>query len=149
MSNRNFRVLFLCTGNSCRSQMAQAWANHLGGDILVARSAGVEAHGLNPWAIAVMREVGVDISGQASMQLNPEMLAWANMVVTVCDHADRHCPVPPPGILRQHWSLADPAKAGGGESEILPVFRSSRDEIRNRVANLIHSIRIASTLRAS
>jgi arsenate reductase len=140
MPVRKLRVLFLCTGNSCRSQMAQGWANHLGGDSLEARSAGVEAHGLNPRAVAVMREVGVNISVQTSRQVSPELLNWADMVITVCDHADAHCPAPPADVMRQHWSLADPAKASGSEAEIMTVFRTSRDEIRTRILGLIQAL---------
>ena len=98
MLNRKTRILFLCTGNSCRSQMAEGWANHLGGDRVEAVSAGIEAHGKNPRAIAVMGEAGVDISHQESRRVTPEMLASADLVVTVCGHADEHCPVLPPGV---------------------------------------------------
>jgi arsenate reductase len=131
------RVLFLCTGNSCRSQMAQGWANFLGGNRLQARSAGIEAHGLNPRAVAVMREAGVDIARQPSTKLTPDLLAWADLVVTVCGHADGRCPVPPPGVEKKHWPLDDPVKATGTEEEILRVFRATRDEIRARVEALL------------
>ena len=127
------RVLFLCTGNSCRSQMAEGWARHLGGPRLEARSAGIEAHGKNPRAIAVMREAGVDISGQESTRLQPEMLEWADLVVTVCGHADEHCPVLPAGTRKEHWPLEDPAKATGSEEQVMAVFRACRDEVRDRV----------------
>src|SRR6185436_6487310 len=92
MSPLKTRILFLCTGNSCRSQMAEGWANYLGANFLKARSAGIEAHGKNPRAIAAMREAGVDISQQESTRLNDEMLDWADVLVTVCGHADEHCP---------------------------------------------------------
>jgi arsenate reductase (thioredoxin) len=105
------RVLFLCTGNSCRSQMAEGWANHLGKDVLEATSAGIEAHGKNPRAIAVMKEAGVDISQQESRRVTSEMLAAADLIVTVCGHADEHCPVLPPGIEKRHWPFDDTAKA--------------------------------------
>ena len=140
MTKRKMKALFLCTGNSCRSQMAEGWANHLGGDCLLAASAGIEAHGKNPRAIAVMREAGVDISHQESTRVTPEMLAQADLVVTVCGHADEHCPVLPPGVQKMHWPLEDPAKATGTEDEIMAKFRATRDEVKSRVASLIGGI---------
>ncbi len=135
------RVLFLCTGNSCRSQMAEGWARALGGPGLEVRSAGIEAHGKNPRAIAVMAEAGVDISGQASTRLTDDLLAWADHVVTVCGHADEHCPALPPGTSKAHWPLDDPARASGTEEEIMAVFRASRDDIRRRVEALLERLR--------
>ena len=135
------RILFLCTGNSCRSQMAEGWANHLGGPWLTAQSAGIEAHGKNPRAIAVMREAGVDIAPQESTRVTPEMLAWADLVVTVCGHADEHCPALPAGVKKLHWPLNDPAKATGPEEAVMAVFRATRDEVRRRVETLIDGIR--------
>lgn len=131
------KVLFLCTGNSCRSQIAEGWARRLGGDAVDALSAGIEAHGKNPRAIAVMAEAGVDISGQESTRLTEAMLAEADYLVTVCGHADEHCPMLPPGMRREHWPLSDPAKASGSEEEIMTVFRASRDDIRARVEDLL------------
>ena len=130
-------VLFLCTGNSCRSQMAEGWAKQLGGKGIEAQSAGIEAHGKNSRAIEVMREAGVDISRQESTQLTDEMLTSADLVVTVCGLADENCPVLPAGTRKEHWPLADPAQATGSEDEIMAVFRASRDDIRRRVENLI------------
>ena len=134
-------LLFLCTGNSCRSQMAEGWARQLGGPWLNVASAGIEAHGKNPRAIAVMREAGVDIAAQESTRLTPEMLHWADLVVTVCGHADEHCPVLPPGTRKEHWPLSDPAKASGTEDEIMTVFRATRDEVRGCVAALLERLR--------
>lgn len=139
---RKARILFLCTGNSCRSQMAEGWARHLGGDWLEARSAGIEAHGKDPRAIAVMGEAGVDISGQQSTRLTTDMLAWADTVVTVCGHADEHCPALPPGVQKIHWPIEDPARAAGTEEEVMAVFRAVRDEIRRRVEGLIGGLRL-------
>ena len=130
-------LLFVCTGNSCRSQMAEGWARTLGGDRIVAESAGIEAHGKNPRAIAVMAEAGVDISGQESTRLSDDMLARADLVVTVCGHADEHCPVLPAGVRKLHWPLHDPAKATGTEEEITAEFRRVRDEVRMRVSELL------------
>ena len=134
------KLLFLCTGNACRSQMAEGWARHLGNDGLQVQSAGLEAHGKNPRAIQVMREAGVDISSQESTQLTPELLAWADYVVTVCGHADEHCPALPAGTRKEHWPLSDPAKAQGTEEEIMGTFRDSRDDIQQRVADLLERL---------
>jgi arsenate reductase len=134
-------ILFLCTGNSCRSQMAEGWARHLGGDLFEVQSAGIERHGKNPRAIAIMREAGVDISGQESTRLTDEMLAGADLVVTVCGHADEHCPVIPANTRKEHWPLDDPARASGSEAEIMAIFRASRDDIRQRVAGLLKKYR--------
>ena len=134
------RVLFLCTGNSCRSQIAEGWARHLGGEGIEALSAGIEAHGKNPRAIRVMDEAGVDISGQESTRVTPEMLARADLVVTVCGHADEHCPVLPPGTRKLHWPLSDPARASGSEDEIMDIFRATRDDIRQRIDKLLREI---------
>lgn len=134
------RLLFLCTGNSCRSQMAEGWARALGPAELEVESAGIEAHGKNPRAIAVMAEAGVDIGAQASTRVTDAMLAAADYVVTVCGHADEHCPALPPGTPKEHWPLADPAKATGSDEQIMAVFRASRDEIRQRVEDLLRRI---------
>ena len=134
------KVLFLCTGNSCRSQMAEGWARHLAYAGVEAISAGIEAHGKNPRAIAVMAEAGIDISRQESTRLTEGMLASADVLVTVCGHADEHCPVLPAGIRKEHWPLSDPAKATGTNDQIMAVFRSSRDDIRLRVADLLERL---------
>lgn len=134
-------ILFLCTGNSCRSQIAEGWARQIGGDAVVVQSAGIEAHGKNPRAIDVMREAGIDISGQESTIVNDGMLQDADVVVTVCGHADELCPVLPPGITKLHWPLTDPAKATGTDEEIMTEFRATRDEIEGRVRELLESIR--------
>lgn len=130
-------ILFLCTGNSCRSQMAEGWTRHLGGNAFHAASAGIEAHGKNPRAIAVMGEAGVDISGQDSTIVSAEMLQRADLVVTVCGHADEQCPVLPSGVEKMYWPLTDPAKATGTEEEIMASFRATRDEVRRRVQELL------------
>jgi len=125
--------------------MAEGWAHALGGDWLEVRSAGIEAHGKNPRAITVMAEAGVDISEQESTRLTDEMLRWADCLVTVCGHADEHCPVLPPGAHKLHWPLDDPARAAGGEAEIMQVFRASRDDIRHRVSKLLAQLQNNST----
>lgn len=143
------RILFLCTGNSCRSQMAEGWGRALGGEEFEFLSAGIEAHGKNPRAIAVMAEAGVDISSQESTRLTDEMLADVDLVVTVCGHADEHCPVLPAGTRKEHWPLSDPAKATGTEAEVMAVFRATRDEVRERVSALLERLRGASAQAAS
>ena len=135
--NKAFNILFLCTGNSCRSQMAEGWAKWLGNPLYEIQSAGIETHGKNPRAIAVMKEAGLDISAQESTKVTDAMLDSADLVVTVCGHADEHCPVLPPGTRKEHWALEDPAKATGTEEQIMDVFRASRDDIRQRVQELL------------
>ncbi len=130
-------LLFLCTGNSCRSQMAEGWGRHFADTRIEVQSAGIEAHGKNPRAIAVMAEAGIDISGQESTRVTDEMINRADVVITVCGHADEHCPVLPPTVRKIHWPLNDPAKATGTEEEIMKVFRATRDEIRERVRALV------------
>ena len=136
-----FNLMFLCTGNSCRSQMAEGWARVLGkqygDDWLTVESAGIEAHGKNPRAIIVMQEAGVDISAQESTRLTEDMLKRADLVVSVCGHADDHCPALPAGTRKIHWPLDDPAKARGTEDEIMQTFRHCRDDIRARVDALL------------
>ena len=133
----SINILYLCTGNSCRSQMAEGWSLQLGGDEFNAESAGIEAHGKSPRAIAVMQEAGIDISGQESTIVSVEMLRRADIVVTVCGHADEQCPALPPGVKKVHWPLADPAKASGSEEEIMSEFRVTRDEVKRRVQDLL------------
>lgn len=135
------KILFLCTGNACRSQMAEGWAKALGGDGFEIFSAGIESHGKNPRAIAVMKEAGVDISAQESTKLTDEMLQGIDYVVTVCGHADEHCPVLPANTKKEHWPLSDPARVSGSEEDIMAVFRASRDDIKQRVADLLQRLK--------
>jgi len=149
MSKKVFHLLFLCTGNSCRSQMAEGWAREFGkqygDDWLEVESAGIESHGKNPRAIAVMQDAMLDISAQESTTVTDEMLEQADLVVTVCGHADEHCPVLPAGTRKIHWPLDDPAKAEGTEEEIMEVFKASRDDIRRRVNELLSDIKTEAT----
>jgi len=124
------KVLFLCTGNSCRSQMAEGWARHLLGGRLEAFSAGIETHGLNPRAVQVMAEVGVDISAQRSELVGDHVDTGIDLVVTVCDHAAESCPVFPGRARVVHRSFRDPAQAHGDREEVLAAFRATRDAIR-------------------
>jgi len=135
------RVLFLCTGNSCRSQMAEGWLKQLGGDHYEVFSAGIEAHGKNPRAITVMQEAGVDISSQESEVINPDLLSSLDLLVTVCSHADAHCPAFSIAGKREHWPFSDPAKATGSEEEIMSEFRRVRDQIKTRIEAFIRTNR--------
>jgi arsenate reductase len=119
--------------------MAEGYARQLANRQFEVRSAGIEAHGKNPRAIAVMAEDGVDISAQESTRLTEDMLQWADLVVTVCGHADENCPVLPAGTRKLHWDLEDPARATGSEEEIMGKFREIRDDIRRRVRQLVES----------
>jgi len=134
-------LLFLCTGNACRSQMAEGWTKHFSNGDIEVQSAGIEAHGKNTRAIAVMKEAGIDIARQESTKLTNDMLEWADVLVTVCGHADEHCPVVPTGKQKIHWPLDDPAKATGSEEDIMQVFRATRDEIRDRVQALVEQLK--------
>ncbi len=132
------RVLFLCTGNSCRSQMAEGWARHLSSDWEI-YSAGLEPSEVNPRAIRVMAEAGIDISGQRSKGLDAVPVADLDIVVTLCGDAQERCPFLPGTHIRIHWPLPDPAQAQGTEDEVMAVFRSVRDDIRRRVQDLHNS----------
>jgi arsenate reductase len=132
-------VLFLCTGNSCRSQMAEGWARALHGETLVAHSAGVAPKGLDPRAVAVMREAGVDISTQRSEHLDAFDPGALDLVVTVCGHAHETCPVLPARTRVLHRGFDDPpalARDLQDEDEVLAAYRRVRDEIRTFVATL-------------
>jgi len=126
-------IYFLCTGNSCRSQMAEGWAKKYLGKEWNVYSAGIEAHGLNPNAVKAMKEVGIDISNQASEIIDAEILNHADLVVTLCGDARDKCPVTPPHVKREHWGFDDPAKAEGTDEEKWAVFQRGRDEIGERI----------------
>jgi arsenate reductase len=136
---QKLRVLFLCTGNSCRSQMAEGWARHLKGDVIEPFSAGIETHGMNPHAVAVMAEAGVDISRQHSktpVDIGPVELDY---VVTVCGHADENCPMFPGKAKIVHVGFEDPPKLTKhlpDGDEKLAVYRRVRDEIRRYIETL-------------
>ncbi|MDK2887743.1 MAG: hypothetical protein PWP72_621 [Thermoanaerobacter sp.] len=131
------KVLFLCTGNSCRSQMAEGFARAMAQDKWDVYSAGTAPAGVNPRAVQVMAEAGIDISGQKSKAIDPEILNSADVVVTLCGDAYESCPLTPPTVKRIHWPLEDPARAAGTEEEIMARFRAVRDEIKKRVAELL------------
>jgi arsenate reductase len=127
------RVLFLCTHNSARSQMAEGLLRHLAGDRFEAYSAGTEATHVRPLAVRAMDEIGIDISGQESKTLNRYLGEPFDYVITVCDEANEACPFFPGAKNRLHWSFEDPAQATGSEEERLGVFRTARDKIRERI----------------
>jgi arsenate reductase (thioredoxin) len=129
------RVLFICTHNSARSQMAEGLLRHLGGDQFEAFSAGTEATFVRPLAIKAMAEIGIDISKQQSKTLNRYLKEPFDEVITVCDTAAEACPIFPGASHRRHWSLEDPSKATGSEAEQLAVYRRVRDELRSRIEN--------------
>ena len=132
-ASTKLKVLFLCTGNSCRSQMAEGWARHLKGDQIEAYSAGIETHGLNPRAVQVMAEAGVDISGHRSKHVEELRGVEFDYVVTVCGHASEHCPVFPGKARVIHVGFDDPPKLAADaatEEERLAPYRRVRDEIR-------------------
>src|SRR5277367_4197368 len=127
------RVLFLCTGNSARSQMAEGYLRHVAGNEFEPLSAGIEPKGLNPLAVEAMQEIGIDISRQASKDVR-ELLGQAiPYVITVCDNAKARCPIFPRTYKFLHWSLEDPAETPGSHDEKLAVFRQVRDEIAQRI----------------
>jgi arsenate reductase len=131
-------IYFLCTGNSCRSQIADGFLNAIGSDKYEVKSAGLEAHGLNPRAVQVMNEAGVDISKNTSNVIDPDILNRADYVITLCGHADEHCPViSNKNVVKCHWGFDDPAKATGTEEEIMAKFRDVRDSIKSRIEQFV------------
>lgn len=126
-------LYFLCTGNSCRSQMAEGWGKKYLNDEWEVLSAGIEAHGLNPNAVKAMNEVGIDISNQTSDIIDMETLNNAAFVVTLCGDAADKCPMTPPQVKRDHWGFDDPAKAEGTDEEKWATFQRVRDEIGARI----------------
>lgn len=123
------KVLILCTGNSCRSQLAEGFIRHFAGDTAIVYSAGIETHGVNPRAIAVMAERGIDISGHTSNNVNEYANIDFDYVITVCDNAKESCPYFPTQAQKFHYNFPDPAKASGTEAEIMQEFRRVRDLI--------------------
>jgi len=143
-TDEKMKVLFLCTGNSCRSQMAEGWTRHLHHDRVEVYSAGIETHGLNPRAVQVMAEAGVDITGHQSQHIDEFKHVPLDCVVTVCDHAHEHCPVFSGKTQVVHVGFSDPpqlAQGLEGEEEILNCYRLVRDEIRAFVETLPSRLR--------
>ncbi len=142
-AKRKVRILFLCTGNSCRSQMAEGWARHLKGDVIDPYSAGILPQGLDPRAVQIMAEAGVDISGHYSRYVREVMVIPFDYVITVCGHADEHCPIFPGATTKIFRGFEDPSRLAApdaGEEEILAHYRRIRDEIRAFVETLPESL---------
>lgn len=132
------RILFLCTGNSCRSQMAEHITRALASpDRAVIESAGTRPQGVNPLALRVLQEIGIDASDAESTTLDPGKLGQSDLVITLCADARDSCPVLPPEVEARHWPLPDPARAGGSCEERIEVFRRVRDDIRMRARALV------------
>ena len=125
------KVLVLCSGNSCRSQIAEGYLRHFAGDMAQIYSAGIETHGVNPKAIETMKEDGIDISGHTSNNVNEYRDVDFDFVITVCDHARESCPYFPSNAVKLHYNFPDPAKATGTEEEIKEQFRSVRQMIKD------------------
>src|SRR5712692_2468677 len=133
MPSRKAKVLFLCTGNSARSQMAEGYLRHVAADQFEPLSAGIEPKGLNPLAVEAMSEIGIDISHQKSKDVRGFLGQAIPYVITVCDNAREHCPIFPRTYRFLHWGLDDPAAAKGTREEKLAVFRRVRDQIARRI----------------
>jgi len=135
------KIMFLCTGNSCRSQMAEGFARVLGKGTVEAHSAGLIAAGLHPRASAVMKEAGIDISKQKSKEIDEALLRTMDVVVTLCASADKYCPWTPPDVRRLNWPVRDPVATIGGADEVMKDFRRARDEIKEKVQELVATVR--------
>ena len=137
-NNSKQKVLFLCTGNSARSQMAEGFLRHLASEKFEVFSAGVEPTQLNPLAAKVMSEIGIDISNQKSKSVKEFLGQKFDYVITVCDNAKETCPVFPVKYKSLHWSLEDPAQAQGTEEEKLLIFRKIRDDIGDNIMKFLN-----------
>lgn len=133
------KIMFLCTANSCRSQMAEGLAREIGKGRVAAYSAGLFAAGVHPIAAAVMKEIGIDISGQRSNEIDSELLDQMDFVITLCSHADENCPVLLSGVKKLHWPIEDPVGTIGSEEDIMKEFRRTRDEIKEKILALFTS----------
>ena len=129
-------ILFLCTGNSCRSQMAEGYARKVAPAGTNVCSAGIEPQGVNPGAVKAMQEIGIDISGRHSKDISEVPVDEIDTVITLCGNAAENCPVFPGKVERMHWDIDDPAKASGTEEEIAEAFRSARDKITGHIDEL-------------
>jgi arsenate reductase len=137
------KILFLCTGNACRSQMAEGWSRALRGDVVEPYSAGIEVHGLDPRTVKVMAEAGVDVSGQRSTHVDELRPVQFDYVVTLCQHANEHCPISPSSATVLHVGFDDPVQLAEGcrlEQHALSHYRRVRDEIRAFVETLPHCL---------
>jgi arsenate reductase len=135
------KVMFLCTGNSCRSQMAEGLARALGGDLIEAYSAGLLPSFVHPMAIEVMNEIGIDISSQTSKGIDERLLNQMDIIITLCGNAEESCPLTPPHIKRMHWPIEDPVSTAKVGEARLDAFRKARDEIKSRILALIQDLK--------
>jgi arsenate reductase len=132
------KILVLCTGNSCRSQIAEGYLRHFAGDTAAIYSAGIETHGVNPKAVEIMKQDGIDISGHTSNNVDEYREINFDYVITVCDHAKESCPYIPGHAIRFHFNFPDPAKASGTDQEIMEQFRAVRDMIKTYAEAFVH-----------
>lgn len=135
------KIYFICTGNSCRSQMAEGFAKEAFSEDWQVESAGIEAHGVNPLAVKAMAEVNIDLSHNKSKLIDTDFLNGCDLVVTLCGDARDRCPMTPPSVKKLHWPLPDPAQATGTEAEKMVVFRQVRDQIKELVIDLASSLK--------
>ncbi|WP_316814288.1 arsenate reductase ArsC [Pedobacter heparinus] len=132
------KVLVLCTGNSCRSQIAEGYLRYFAGNSAEIYSAGIETHGVNPKAMEIMKEDGIDISGHTSNNVNEYTEINFDFVITVCDNAKESCPFFPTNAVKLHYNFPDPAKASGTEEEIMEQFREVREMIKKYARNFVN-----------
>lgn len=135
------RIMFMCTGNSCRSQMAEGIARALGKGLIEPYSAGVMPSEVHPKTVQVMKEIGIDISNQRSKGIDESLLNTMDIIITLCSSAEAMCPMTPPRIRRMHWSIDDPKSATGTEEDVLNAFRRARDEIKKKIEILIEELK--------
>jgi arsenate reductase len=133
MKTRPIRLYFLCIQNRCRSQIAEAYARHYGGDHVIAESAGLEVGDIHPHTVEVMKEVGIDISGKASKSINMKVFMNSNVIVKLCEQLNEKCPIVPFGIQNVQWNIIDPLTHGGRLEDV----RAARDEIRLKIIELL------------
>lgn len=132
--------MFLCTANSCRSQMAEGFAREYGKGIIETFSAGLSPSYVHPRAIEVMKETGIDISNQKSKAIDEKILKQMDIIITLCGHAEAMCPMTPPAIKKIHWPIEDPVGTTGTEEDIINAFRKARDEIKTKIQSLVKEL---------
>ena len=135
------KIMFMCTGNSCRSQMAEGFARAMGKSVIEPYSAGVKPSEVHPKTVQVMKEIGVDISRQTSKGIDESLLNTMDIIITLCSSAEALCPMTPPRIKRIHWSIDDPKSATGTEEEVVQAFRKARDEIKKKIEILVEELK--------
>ncbi len=141
IGGQKIKVMFLCTANSCRSQMAEGFARHYGKALIEVHSAGMFASSIHPRAIEVMGEEGIDISKQSSKEIDKNLLKSMDVVITLCGHAEESCPGTPTGIRRIHWPIKDPVGTIGSEETIKREFRRARNEIKKKIQDFLLTLK--------